>query len=356
MSNVPFQPIRIGGLELKNRFMMSAAVDGIADPDARVRRYAELARGGVGLIVAGRVPDGDEAFGPVADAVHENGGRIALQIISHRGLGFAPGRDTPAASAVDDSIIFSPYFPYGPHHEATAGEIEAMAADFAAAAKRAKRFGVDAVQVHSAHNSALFQFLTPLINRRSDEWGGPVENRVRVHREVFRAVRSEVGPGMPILLKLGVEDPFPGGLRLAEGLAAAKLLAEYGYDAVEVSQGLQDFRDPKTMAGTPLRAGIVKVSQEAYFRPWCKEVKGAIAKPAIMSGGIRSYELIEEVLAGGEADMIGMCRPFVREPGLVNRWFDGDRRKATCVSCNKCGLGLVKGLPLACYVKGKWNS
>lgn len=357
MGNIPFLPIKIGSLELKNRFLMSAAVDGMAaDPIARAQRYAELAAGGVGLIVAGRVLNKEVGFGRVADAVHERGGRIALQILSHMGLGFEPKVDSPAASVVPEGIdIFSNVFPYGRHHEASDGEIEDSIASLARAAKLAKSFGVDAIQVHSAHNSGLFQFLTPLTNQRKDKWGGSVENRVRLHREVYKAVRSEIGPDIPIFIKLGVEDPFPNGLKLAEGITAAKLLAGCGYDAIEVSQGLQDFRDAKTMAGTPLRMGTVKISQEGYFRAWCRDVKKAIDKPTIMTGGMRSFELVEEVLAGGETDMIGMCRPFVKEPGLVKRWEEGNRKKATCISCNKCGLGLMKGLPLACYVKEKWD-
>lgn len=357
MPDIAFSPFSIGTLELKNRFLMSAAVDGMAaDPQARAKRYADLAGGGVGLIVAGRVMNKEEAFGRVADAVHENGGRIALQILSHMGLGFNPHIDSPAASVVPEELdIFSNIFPRGRHHEASDGEIEDAIASLAGTAKLAKRFGVDAIQVHSAHNSALFQFLTPLINRRKDKWGGPIENRVRLHREVYRAVRSEIGPDLPIFIKLGAADVFPGGLSLSEGIAAAKLLAACGYDAIEVSQGLQDFRDTRTLAGTPLRMRTVNISQEGYFRAWCRDVRKAIDKPAIMTGGMRSFELVEEVLAGGEADLVGMCRPFIKEPGLIRRWAQGDRRKAACISCNKCGLGLAKGMPLACYVKEKWS-
>lgn len=356
MASKPFQPVRIGSLELKNRFMMSAAVDGMAaDPEARARRYAALAGGGVGLIVSGRVLDGKEGFGRVSDAVHNSGGKIALQIISHMGLGFDQKADFPAASVVPaGSPIFSSYFPFGPHHEATQGEIEGMIAEYAAYAKMAKGFGVDAIQVHSAHNSALFQFLTPLTNQREDEWGGTIGNRARVHREVYRAIRSEVGETIPVFIKLGVSDIFSGGLKLEDGVAAAVILAECGYDAIEVSQGLMDFRDNKTWHGTPLRFGTVKVSQEAYFRDWCREVKKAVDKPTIMTGGIRSYELVEEMLSGDETDIIGMCRPFIREPGLVKRWQEGDRKKATCVSCNKCGISSTMNLPLACYVREKW--
>jgi 2,4-dienoyl-CoA reductase-like NADH-dependent reductase (Old Yellow Enzyme family) len=169
---------------------------------------------------------------------------------------------------------------------------------------------------------------------------------------VYDAVRTEVGDNLPILIKLGVEDPFPGGLAIEEGTIAARLLAEYGYDAIEVSQGLQDFRD---MNRTPLRMNAIKISQQAYFREWCREIKKSAKKPMIMTGGIRSYSLINEMLSEGETDLIGMCRPFIREPDLVNRWRAGDRRRARCISCNKCGKGLEMGLPLACYVREKWN-
>ena len=352
MNNHAFTPCKIGKLTLANRFVMSAAVDGLAgDPDARAERYARIAEGGVGLIIAGRVLDKNESFEKVVDAVHKKGGKIALQILSHMGLGFTPKKNAPAASVVQkDSPIFSWLFPYGAHHEASESELAGFIGDYALTARLAKSFGVDAIQVHSAHNSALMQFLTPLINQRKDKWGGPIENRVQIHKEVYKAVRAEVGNDIPVFIKLGVEDPFPGGLTFNEGLLAAKLLAECGYDAIEVSQGLQNVSDAKTLKGTPIRAHIVRLDQEAYFRDWCREIKKSITKPTIMTGGIRSYELVDEILKNGETDLIGMCRPFIREPALIKRWGRGDHKKATCISCNKCGLGLEKQQPLACAI------
>lgn len=357
MSDLLFTPFKMGYLELRNRSIMSAAVDGLANNvDARIQRYAKLAEGGVGLIVAGRVLDKNESFEKVVDAVHEKSGKIALQILSHKGLGFIPDIDSPAASVVPkESPIFSKFFFHSKHHEAGESEIMDLIGDYARAARLAKHFGVDAIEVHSAHNSALMQFLTPLINQRKDKWGGPIENRVRIHKEVYKAVRSEVGERLPIFIKLGVADPFEGGLKFEEGKIAARLLAECGYEALEISQGLQDFRDVKAWGGTPLRLGTVKITQEAYFRDWCREIKRSITKPTIMTGGIRSFELVEEMLANGETDLIGMCRPFLREPDIINRWQKGDRKKATCISCNKCCLSTMKDLPLACYVKEKWE-
>lgn len=351
MTNLPFTPFKIGRLEIKNRFVMSAAVDGMSgDINGRIQRYVRFAQGGVGLIIAGRVLNNNESFERVVDAVHKAGGKIALQILSRKGLGFDPQNDTPAAGVVPkESPIFNSVCPFGPHHEATENEIAEMINDYAGAARLAKDFGVDAVQVHSAHNSALFQYLTPLINNRQDRFGGTLTNRIRIHKEVYNIVRAEVGDKMPILIKLGVEDPCPNGLKFEEGKEAARLLAEHGYDVLEISQGLQDFSDAKTWRGTPLRMNTVKISQEAYFRNWCRDIKKIIKRPTIMTGGIRSFELVEEILAGGETDLIGMCRPFIKEPDLIKRWQNGDHRKATCISCNKCGLALTKNLPLACF-------
>jgi 2,4-dienoyl-CoA reductase-like NADH-dependent reductase (Old Yellow Enzyme family) len=322
MNDISFTPFTIRELRIKNRFLMAAAVDGLADAiDARVQRYKKLAEGGVGLIIAGRVLNANESFEKVVEAIHKKGSRIALQILSHRGLGFDPALDSPAASIVSrESPKFSSMFPYGIHHEATESEIMDLIEDFAQAARLAVSFGADAVEVHSAHNSALMQFLSPLINRRKDMWGGPIENRVRVHKEVYHAVRSQVGNSIPILIKVGAEDLFLGGLTIAEGKVAAKLLAKYGYDAIEVSQGLQDFRD---MDHTPMRMRTLKISQEAYFRTWCREIRTSIDKPTIMTGGIRSYPLVHEMLSNGETDLVGMCRPFISEPDLVNRWQGG---------------------------------
>lgn len=357
MNDIAFQPFKIKKLEIKNRFIMSAAVDGLDnDLDVRIQRYKKLAEGDIGLIIAGRIIDKQESFKTVVETVHDNGGRIALQILSHKGLGFNPELDLPAPSVVrEDSPIFSKVFPFGKHHEASEAEIEDLIEDYAKAARIAKDLGVDAVEVHSAHNSALMQFLTPLINQREDKWGDSVENRIRIHKKVYDAIRSEIGEEMPVIIKLGVKDPFRNGLSLEEGKTAAKLLAEYGYDALEISQGLQDFRDTKGWKGTPIRIGTLQISQEGYFREWCKEIKKVINKPVILTGGLRSYELINEILANNEANLVGMCRPFIREPSLIKRWRKGERKKATCISCNKCCIGMMKNLPLVCYIKEKWG-
>jgi 2,4-dienoyl-CoA reductase-like NADH-dependent reductase (Old Yellow Enzyme family) len=167
-----------------------------------------------------------------------------------------------------------------------------------------------------------------------------------MHCEIYKAVRAEVGETFPILIKLGVEDAFKNGLQFKEGKVAAQIIAACGYDALEISQGLQDMEmalKNRDFQGTLMRMKINTVEEEGYFRDWCREVKLSIAKPKIMTGGLRSYDLVNKIAQDGETDMIGMCRPFVKEPNLVHRWQQGGLRKANCTSCNKCVMAIIKG-------------
>ncbi len=123
--------------------------------------------------------------------------------------------------------------------------------------------------------------------RRSDEWGGSLENRLRFHREIYKDIRSKVGEDYPVLIKLGVQDEFPGGLEFSEGKQAAKLLSQCGYDALEISQGLRG----EWYEGTEFRSKIDSLEREGYFRNWCKEIKSEVNVPTIMVGGLRTFEL-----------------------------------------------------------------
>ena len=140
--------------------------------------------------------------------------------------------------------------------------------------------------------------LSPYANRRDDDWGGSLENRLRIHHEAYRAMRRKVGDSYPLLIKLGVEDGFPGGLEFGEGLEAAQMVAAQGWDALEISQGLRG----KWYDGTEWRTGINSVDKEGFFRSWAKEIKAKVDVPVIMVGGLRSPGFMEEVLQRGEAD------------------------------------------------------
>jgi 2,4-dienoyl-CoA reductase-like NADH-dependent reductase (Old Yellow Enzyme family) len=226
----------------------------------------------------------------------------------------------------------------------TEDEIWEIVRAFGDAARRAREAEFDAVQIHGAHGYLLSQFLSPHTNRRSDDWGGVLDHRLRFHREVYRDIRAKVGEDFPVLIKIGVRDGFPGGLELMEGEWAAQHLAQWGFDALEISLGLRG----ELYEGTEFRTHINSLDREGYFRDWCKRIKRQVSVPVIMIGGLRTYELMEEVIQKGEADFISLCRPFIREPGIINDWKRGHDHKTACVSCNKCLEAVRKGEALHC--------
>ncbi|MCK4870870.1 MAG: hypothetical protein KAS93_07160 [Gammaproteobacteria bacterium] len=293
----------------------------------------------------------------VIKAVHENGGKIAIQFVAESGPGIFQGissgnEDAIAVSVLsEDHIYFKSlelFVSYGKHHAATEAELMEIIARYAKAAVLVKAIGADAIQVHAAHQNFLVQMLSPLTNTRDDKWGGSIENRTRLHCEIYKAIRAEVGDDYPILIKLGVQDAVDGGLQFAEGKKAAKIIADCGYDALEISQGLQNYVD---WSGTPMHMQINKIEDEAYFKSWSQEIKQIITKPVILTGGLRSPALMERLIQDGVTDCIGMCRPFVREPDLIQRWQNGERKKSKCTSCNKCLAELfLRGKPLECYL------
>jgi 2,4-dienoyl-CoA reductase-like NADH-dependent reductase (Old Yellow Enzyme family) len=224
------------------------------------------------------------------------------------------------------------------------GDIWEVIRAFGEAAARAKEAHFDAVQVHAAHGYLISQFLSPYTNRRQDEWGGALENRVRFLREIYQAIRTKVGDDYPILIKIGVKDEIPGGFDLKDGKWVARCLEQWGFDALEVSQGLRGQDADKKES----RPGILRPEQEAYFRDWSREIKKQVKIPVMIVGGLRSFNIMEEIVQNGEADFISLSRPFIREPDLINRWEKGDDRKAKCISCNKCSEVLENGKMLHC--------
>ena len=299
-------------MTLPNRFVRSATYDGMAEKNGRVstkqiQMVEELARGGLGLIIIGITyvhPSGQispvqnsladdtciPGFQILAETAHEHGAKIAVQL-------FHAGRETAKVfnplrkqALAPSSIPDDPNF-QGAHRAMTEDEIQEVIRAFGQAAGRAREAGLDAVQVHGAHAYLLSQFLSPFTNRRTDCWGGELENRLRLHREILRAIRSRVGEDYPVLIKIGVQDGFPGGLEFQEGKMAAQFLAQQGYDALEISSGLRG----KGYENTEFKTGISRPEREAYFRDWCREIKLAVKVPVMMVGGLRTPALLEEV-------------------------------------------------------------
>lgn len=230
--------------------------------------------------------------------------------------------------------------------EITKSDIQKLITAYATGADRAKKSGFDGVQIHSAHGYLLSQFLSPVFNKRNDEYGGSTQNRAKIHCEIYHAVRKIVGPNFPILIKMNCGDFVENGLEIEESIQAAKLIDSVGFDAIELSGGLI-----KTGNLSPSRPGISSRDKEAYFQKYALEIKQQIGIPLILVGGMRSLEVAEKTILEGTADYISMSRPFIREPDLINRWKSGDRRKAKCISDNLCFNPGFEGKGVYCVTK-----
>ncbi len=358
-----FEQSSLNGMQLSNRFVRSATWEGMAADDGAVtpqlmETMNALAAGGVGLIITSHSyvrPDGQAgpwqlgvhkdalipALREMTASVHERGGKIVMQL-THAG-NFAAEKligQPPLVVSNFEGLAKSP------RKEITALDIREIVSAFGEAAGRAKAAGFDGVQIHSAHGYLLSQFLSPTFNKRSDEYGGDISNRARIHLEVYRAIREAVGNDYPILIKINCRDFTETGLSLEDSVRTASLLADAGLNAVEVSGGLLT-----EGALGPIRPRINSEEKEAYFKNEFSAFRKAVSIPLILVGGIRSFEIAEKLAGDAMADYISMCRPFIREPDLINRWKAGDRRKADCNSDNLCFKPALGGKGIYCMAK-----
>lgn len=350
-----FESCKIGGLDLKNHFVRSATWDGSADSsgavtDNSVAIYEELGKGNIGLIVSGYAfvsahgqanpgqygihnDDMIPGMQRMVKAAHRDDTKIALQIV-HGGVNSGylveKGVTLLAFSKLPDMKR--------PHREMTEEDIEGIIADFAKAAVRGREAGFDAIQLHGAHGYLMSQIQSPLFNRRTDRWGSNAENRRRFHLEVIRRIRQAIGNDFPLFIKFGVMDDRTGGLALDEGIETSRQMVSAGLDAIEVSGGVGQ-------ASLTVKEGD---PEQTPFRERAAAVKKAVDVPVIAVAGIRMVETAEDIVASGDADMVSMCRPFIREPGLLVRWQNGDRAQAKCISCNRCFPIVSRGEPLEC--------
>ncbi len=352
-----FEEATINGMTLRNRMVRSATWEGMCDPDGRptqklINFYHNLAKGGIGLIISGYTfvrPEGKQLPGKMGiytddfkddfiklvNTVHNAGGKIAVQLVHAGGQADSAnaGRQPLAPSSVQ--VVQFPEVPA----ELTKDEIGNIVKAFADAAGRAKAYGFDAVQLHSAHGYLINQFLSPLTNRRNDEYGGSIENRSRFLFEVYRLVRRTVGNDYPVLIKLNAADNLDGGFEIDDALYVAEKLSQIGIDAIEVSAGTRASGEK-----TPARSKINKPENEAYNLEFATRIKKVVKCPVMVVGGIRSYEIAEKAIKNNGMDYISMSRPLIREPDLPTRWMQGDHSPAKCISCNSCFMpGLNEG-------------
>lgn len=362
MSSILFEPVDIKNIQLKNRFVRSATMEGGATFDGRPTQrlqetYYKLAEGEVGLIVTGfsfveaykNLPNIEglpfplaieedrcvEDWSEITDGVHERGSKIAMQI-QHPGLrGSMP--IAPSAVPLKDGNMVS--------REMTVAEIREMVDKFAQACRRVKEAGFDAVQLHGAHGYLLNNFISPLTNVRTDQYGGSTENRSRFILDIVKKARTLVGPEYPLMIKMAFADFIDGGIDTDEAARVAEIIVKGGIDCIEVSGGTQ------VDSGNHIVVkGINTTEKEAYFRSYAQALKEQVAVPVMLVGGLRTLSVMEKLAEDGVTDLVSMSRPFIREPQLIKRWKDGDLTKAKCISCNKCFENLMIR-PTRCYTE-----
>jgi 2,4-dienoyl-CoA reductase-like NADH-dependent reductase (Old Yellow Enzyme family) len=351
--SILFQPLQVGRIEIRNRVVRSATYYGLADEngcigDASVELMKTLAGNAIGMIITGYAfvsrsgqvfadmngIDSDEqipGYRRMTRAVHDLGGRVVMQIAHGgiaSGMAFRKGEPRLAVSAGD-----GPADAEDAAREMTDEEIETIVEAFGQAGRRVEEAGFDGVQIHGAHGYLVTQFLSPTFNRRTDRWGGSLENRMRFPVEVVRAIRRNVDDDFPVMIKLGCRDHLDqgGGMTIEEGSRVAAALEREGVCFIEVSHGV-DGRAFRKL----IRPKGKEPMQEAYMLPDAREVRRSTSGPLCVVGGMRSLPVMEAAIESGAVDCVSLCRPLIREPDLIARWERGDTRPADCLSCGAC--------------------
>ena len=358
-----FEKTKINQMELKNRFVRSATWEGLANSDGScseeiIDMMVELAKGQVGLIIGSHAyvsPTGQahvrqlgiyddhliDSYKRMVEKVHNEGSKIILQINHAGGRALVQTKDDkpfgPSSVEIQDYSC----------REMTVREIVQIVADFNHAAIRAKKAGFDGVQLHGAHAFLLSQFLSPFFNKREDRYGESLENRARLILEILQAIRSELGRQFTVIIKLNSDDFVEGGFNPSEMVQVSALLEKAGIDAIEISGGT--ILSVSRYSSSRVDRGDSQ-EEEVYYRDAAKLYKERISVPLILVGGIRSYEVAKELIEKEKVDYISLCRPLIREPGLIKRWQSGDTRRATCISCNKCFIPTRAGEGLYCVL------
>ena len=371
-----FSPITIGSMPLKNRIVRSATYEAKADSNGKpTQRYLDfyktLAQGGVGLIITGLTypeedgklprtiavdhPDCLETIRRIPKAIHGIGNdcKVALQI-GHT------GRQLPAVverRPVAPSPILEPFTQRMPR-EMEPDEIRIFIEKSAGAIGYAFQAGFDAVQIHAAHGWLLSSFLSPHTNHRNDQYGGNTENRARIMTEIIRKAKDVIAADFPVMIKMNACDFVESGINLPESLMLGKIFKESGYAALEISSCMWETitRDPSVIGWRAeripeARKRIKTVDDEAYHRTFAGAFRQEIhGMKIILVGGLKTPRLMDEIIACGDADLISLSRPLIREPDLPNRWLAGDGERAECISCNQCLETLREENGLRCYL------
>ena len=333
------------GAVLSNRLAKAAMTEGLADSeDNATERHAVLygrwADGGAGALLTGNVMvdrrylerpgnvvidghGGDDALRNWAAAGTRAGNHLWMQI-NHPGRQCTRMSSSHPVSPSSEKLVGMMGL-MAPPRALEVSEIHDIIGRFARVARTAKDTGFTGVQIHSAHGYLSSQFLSPRANRRTDEWGGSLENRARFLLEVFKAVRDAVGAEFPIAVKLNSADFQKGGFSKEESTQVARWLAELGLDLLEISGGTYEqmalFGD--IGAGEESKAESTR-RREAYFLEYARDMRASLLDtPLMVTGGFRTPQLMRDVVESGEVDVIGVGRPFCVEPDLARRLLAG---------------------------------
>ena len=389
-----FTPIDLGNVQVKNRFIHSATYEVMAletgeVTDKLIKRYQNLAKGEVGLIIPGYMyvhPLGRSykhqtgihndhmipGLRKLVEAVHQEGGKIAFQL-AHAGrqttksmIGQTPLG--PSSKGRDPINFVKP-------EEMCADQIQEVIHAFGIAANRAAEVGADGIQLHAAHGYLINQFISPFFNCRKDKWGGSDANRFRLLKEVISEVKQALPPGMPVLVKLNTHDYTPSeGIIPSLAATYAKWLSDLEIDGLEISCGSPVYSFMNMCRGdVPLKELVNSLPfwkrpigklmmknmvgkydfEEGYNIEAAKIIKPVLGKiPLFVVGGIRNVAEMRETLEKQYADCISMSRPFIREPFIVKKIREGKAEAVACVSCNRCLAAVASNIPVKCYNKG----
>lgn len=327
------------GSILRNRIAKSAMSENMASKghlgnDKFTTLYKRWNHGGAGLLITGNIMIDSQALGEPNNIVIEEGidltplkswATCATEKQTHCWVQLNhPGKQSPkflskrpvAPSAIPLGGALAASF--NPPRELEESEIQNIISRFAFAASKVKELGFTGVQIHGAHGYLISQFLSPYHNRRKDQWGGSLENRMRFVVEIYKKMRKLVGPSFPIGIKLNSADFQKGGFTEEESMEVVSILSQLGIDLIEISGGNYE---SQVMMGNKRTSTKVR---EAYFLEYCKKVRTLVDTPLMLTGGFRSQNAMQEALDSGACDIIGLGRSIVLNPDFPNQLMNGE--------------------------------
>lgn len=374
----PFDPVRIGPMQLRNRFIKSGANEGMnvegAPSKALVKHHRELAAGGVALttVAYGAVSALGRTLGNqiwirreilpdlrvLTDAVHTEGGRISFQI-THGGAFVTgvrvKGPTMSASSGINQAGLLQGNWRQRAMNEA---DMARVTGEFVEAARLCREAGFDAVELHMGHGYLLNQFISPLSNRRRDGYGGSAENRVRFPARVLSAVKEAVGKDLAVIAKINVADGVPRGATAEDGAITARALEAAGADLLVLSAGRNvesvwfTFGSPmnveemsRVLQGSWLQRTAIRLAarsvpkglqfREMYLLEYSRRIRAAVQMPLAYLGGVKSLANAQTAMREG-FDCIVMARALIHDTGFVKKLESGELTESGCTSCNGC--------------------